>query len=634
MPGTWTETDDRQLWSLRSRKSTSQLATMFGGKTSGAIRSRLKHLQDPEHKAYKRRVAGVAIGQSSAASVPRSYSIGAPVRNLLAQRRVADDFAVGQSSLSFGPPSILNAGRSASPMDVGEIIFGASPSKKAARVSKRKKFDITTGDGVAQRLSAQHRHPMNTNQPKPNRIDPSTLNSDQKAASEYILEGGNAFLTGPAGVGKSYLLNYVIQGLCDKHDHRGATAAAAADPAVVVAASTGIAATHINGVTIHSWSGVRLGVGGARVLLPRVLQNEAACQRWRKARVLVLDEVSMIDGEFFEALDAIGREVRNCRSQPFGGIQIILTGDFFQLPPVSLSRCGFAFESPAWKNAAVKMVELRTVVRQSGDPNFVHLLNRIRLGECPSEITRALENCHVSKKPIPLDGITATKLYCTNKNVDEENNRKLAQLPGKEVRFPSTDSFKGSYSSSAQKQVSQMMDKKVPSDLRLKVGAQVFLTRNMPTYNLVNGFRGIVNSFDKESRSPVVLFSNGVRMMVTEVSAFQGGSSGAMTRTQLPLKLAWCLTVHKSQGMTIERAELQLDDAFDFGQVYVALSRITSLDGLWVRGGQITQNVVKCHPKVKLFYEQNRSASLLDERKVGASVAPSVATDYHEHHAC
>eukprot|EP00979_Chaetoceros_neogracilis_P003270 scaffold577_cov273-Chaetoceros_neogracile.AAC.4 len=565
MPGTWTETDDRQLWSLRSRKSTSQLATMFGGKTSGAIRSRLKHLQDPEHKAYKRRVAGVAIGQSSAASVPRSYSIGAP------------------PSLSFGPRSILNAGRSASPMDVGEIIFGASPSKKAARVSKRKKFDITTGDGVAQRLSAQHRHPMNTNQPKPNRIDPSTLNSDQKAASEYILEGGNAFLTGPAGVGKSYLLNYVIQGLCDKHDHRGIAAAAAADPAVVVAASTGIAATHINGVTIHSWSGVRLGVGGARVLLPRVLQNEAACQRWRKARVLVLDEVSMIDGVFFEALDAIGREVRNCRSQPFGGIQIILTGDFFQLPPVSLSRCGFAFESPAWKNAAVKMVELRTVVRQSGDPSFVHLLNRIRLGECPSEITRVLENCHVSKKPIPLDGITATKLYCTNKNVDEENNRKLAQLPGKEVRFPSTDSFKGSYSSSAQKQVSQMMDKKVPSDLRLKIGAQVFLTRNMPTYNLVNGSR--------------------------EVSAFQGGSSGAMTRSQLPLKLAWCLTV------------------------YVALSRITSLDGLWVRGGQITQNVVKCHPKVKLFYEQNRSASLLDERKVGASVAPSAATDLYKHDA-
>lgn len=565
MPGIWTETADRQLWSLRSSKSTSQLAAIFGGKTSGAIRARLKHLQNPEHKAYKRRV-----GQSSSI-IARSN------RN--------------------------------------------SSNKKFAAASNYKGKATHVAGGVAH-ISAQPIHPIN--QPKLKRIDPSTLNSDQKAASDYILEGGNAFLTGPAGVGKSYLLNFVIQGLRDKHhEHR----VDAADPAVVVAASTGIAATHINGVTIHSWSGVRLGVGGARVLVPRVLQNAAACQRWRNAQVLVLDEVSMIDGVFFEALDAIGREVRGCRSKPFGGIQIILTGDFFQLPPVSLSSCGFAFESPAWNNAAVKMVELQTVVRQSGDQTFVNLLNQIRLGECPSEITRALEDCHVSKKPIPLDGITATKLYCTNKNVDEENNRKLAQLSGKEVRFAAIDSFKGSYSSSAQKNVSQIMDKKVPSDLGLKVGAQVILTRNNSTYNLVNGSRGIVKSFDEKSRSPVVLFTNGVRMTIEEVSTFQGGSSGAMTRTHLPLKLAWCLTVHKSQGMTLTRAELQLDDAFDFGQVYVALSRITSLDGLWVRGGQITQNVVKCHPKVKLFYEQNRGASLLDERKISASVAES-----HNHH--
>jgi ATP-dependent DNA helicase PIF1 len=199
--------------------------------------------------------------------------------------------------------------------------------------------------------------------------------------------------------------------------------------------------------------------------------------------------------------------------------------------------------------------------------------------------------------------------------------------------FNATDEFKGNYSRDAEKSIVQGMDKKMPSQLKLKVGAQVILTRNMPDKNLVNGSRGVVKSFqegrieyDADEKGydpfrryagksetklyPVVHFSNGVKMLVREESVFQGGPAGAMTRSQLPLKLAWSLTVHKSQGMTIERAELQLDDAFDYGQVYVALSRITSLDGLWVRGGRITQSVVKAHPKVKAFYQQNGSSVL------------------------
>ena len=439
-------------------------------------------------------------------------------------------------------------------------------------------------------------------------IDPSTLNADQKAASDYIFSGGNAFLTGAAGVGKSYLLNYLIQGLRQKYSHGETTE----DPTVVVAAETGIAATHINGVTIHSWAGVQLGVGGAAKLVPRVMNNHTACQRWRKARVLILDEVSMIDGMLFDALDAIGKEVRGCFTKPFGGIQLILSGDFFQLPPVSLARSGFAFETNAWKNASIRLVELRTVVRQSGDYKFINLLNRVRVGLCPKDISDVLDECHVSRKALPMeDGILPTKLYCTNRNVDVENDSKLRELPGVTTSFTSYDDYKGNYGNDVKKQISLMMDKKCPSVIHLKVGAQVILTRNMPDFNLVNGSRGIVVSFDEDTiidnsnPYPIVHFTNGVQMKVREETVFQGGASGAMTRRQLPLKLAWSLTVHKSQGMTIERAELQLDDAFDYGQVYVALSRITSLDGLWVRGGRITQSVVKAHPKVALFYQQN-----------------------------
>lgn len=346
--------------------------------------------------------------------------------------------------------------------------------------------------------------------------------------------------------------------------------------------------------------------------------------------MLVLDEVSMIDGMLFEALDAIGREVRGCPSKPFGGVQLVLSGDFFQLPPVSLDACGFAFESPAWTKASVKTIELSTIVRQSGDQSFVHILNQIRVGSCPAMVTYALEACHISRKPLSVDGIVPTKLYCTNRNVDDENKRNLAHLPGNEMLFPASDSFKGNYNADVQRSISQFMDKKVPSELRLKVNAQVILTRNMPYYNLVNGSRGVVASFEERKSDfvagqnnhdhssavctkklyPVVHFSNGVEIMVREESVFQGGSSGAMVRSQLPLKLAWSLTVHKSQGMTIERAELQLDDAFDYGQAYVALSRVTSLEGLWVRGGRITQSVVKAHPKVRSFYERTRSAVL------------------------
>lgn len=590
MSGQWTEEDDRKLWSLRT-KPTSYLAAMFYRK-DGAIRSRLKHLQDPTHKAHLRRVGGGRAGVSS---------------------RFAASAASSSSSRSFMSTSFASS-------------YNIST---AAKNESNGVIDLTRSATAPKSSYAAKSSLISSAAPSSSKqsviIDPSTLNGDQKAASDYIFSGGNAFLTGAAGVGKSYLLNYLIYGLRQKYGESSTSEMmgnkmASADPTVVVAAATGIAATHINGVTIHSWSGVQLGVGGARILVPRVMKNKSACQRWRKAKVLILDEVSMIDGMLFEALDSIGREVRGCPSKPFGGIQLVLSGDFFQLPPVSLNRCGFAFEAPAWTNAAVRIVELRTVVRQSGDRTFINLLNRVRVGDCPKDISDALEECHISRKALPVDGILPTKLYCTNRNVDEENDSKLRELPGNATTFTSIDDFKGVYDGDVKRNIALIMDKKVPSIMHLKVGAQVILTRNMPDVNLVNGSRGIIVSFDggadhdgqikSGSRAnmkvyPIVHFSNGVRMMVREESVFHGGSTGAMTRCQLPLKLAWSLTVHKSQGMTIERAELQLDDAFDYGQVYVALSRITSLDGLWVRGGRITQSVVKAHPKVAAFYQQN-----------------------------
>jgi ATP-dependent DNA helicase PIF1 len=435
----------------------------------------------------------------------------------------------------------------------------------------------------------------------------SALNLGQKAAYLRALAGANLFITGEAGTGKSYLLRSVIAGLEEKHP--GALAATA---------PTGIAASHINGTTIHSWAGIGLGKGTPEALAEKVSKNSGACARWRAAKTLVVDEISMLDASLFSALDLIGRTVRGgCR--PFGGLQVIACGDFFQLPPVSLKFSGFAFQSPAWSASSMATCNLTEVVRQSGDGPFLSLLNEVRRGRLSVASSATLASCHVAKKPLPRDGIAPTRLYCTNRDVDSENAAHLAALPGGEEVFVSGQSWKRApVDAAGEKAFAEAMEKKAPGKLRLKVGAQVLLTRNWAERSLVNGSRGIVVGFETTILSGgggisygvgsgcypgvVVRFDTGAVVTLGPTSTFLASRDGVGARIQLPLKLAWALTVHKSQGMTLTRAELVLEDAFAEGQVYVALSRVVNLKGLWVSGGAITQAAVKAHPAVLAFY--------------------------------
>jgi ATP-dependent DNA helicase PIF1 len=286
--------------------------------------------------------------------------------------------------------------------------------------------------------------------------------------------------------------------------------------------------------------------------------------------------------------------------KPFGGIQLVLVGDFFQLPPVGLGNYGkgFAFQAQAWMACGTRAFVFKEVVRQRNDQAFVAVLNDIRMGKCSDRTRLKLNSCCTSRKPAPKDGIYPTKLYSTNRNVDTENMLKLQKLPGQAHVFNAEDEFIGS--PSERKQLADVMGKKIAQHLHLKLDAQVVLLRNEPTLGLVNGSRGVVMDF--EDSFPKVRFDGGVMHTVKPASYKSKGGAGSMTRWQLPLKLAWALTIHKAQGMTLSRAELMLSDCFEYGQAYVALSRVTSLSGLWLTGDGVQPSAVKAHPDVKEFY--------------------------------
>lgn len=241
-------------------------------------------------------------------------------------------------------------------------------------------------------------------------------------------------------------------------------------------------------------------------------------------------------------------------------------------------------------------VLLCQTVRQASDVQFGKVLNELRIGHVSDEAREMLAKCHVGVKSQPKDGILPTKLYCLNKNVDAENAARLRQLPGAPQILRAHDLCPRNTTPAQM----ALLDKKVPAELHLKVGAQVLHLKNEPNLGLVNGSRGIVEAF--QDGKPVVRFDNGKTACIVVHKFSIGAGRNTLSRFQVPLKLGWALTVHKAQGMTLTRAELQMDDAFEAGQSYVALSRLTGTSGLWIRGASAT-NGVRAHEEVLRYYE-------------------------------
>ncbi|KAK5989155.1 ATP-dependent DNA helicase PIF1 [Cladobotryum mycophilum] len=474
--------------------------------------------------------------------------------------------------------------------------------------------------------------------------DAISLSSEQEHVLDLVVnQNKSVFFTGPAGTGKSVLMRAIINKLRAKYSRE--------PDRIAVTASTGLAACNIGGITLHSFSGIGLGKEDASALVKKIRRNQKAKNRWLRTKCLIIDEISMVDGDLFDKLSQIGRTIRN-NGRPWGGIQLILTGDFFQLPPVpdgaQKRDVKFAFESATWGTSIDHTIGLTQVFRQR-DPEFARMLNEMRLGQISQATVEAFR---ALARPLQFDdGVESAELFPTRAQVDGSNERKLRELPGKSYRFDSLDTGDQVI---RDKLLSNMM---APKSLELKVNSQVMLIKNLDE-SLVNGTLGKVVAFSDEKtfdmnspdsfdsdmpdamakarkklgafghdgdssssvqKFPVVQFiaTDGVSRVILcqpeEWKVELPNGEVQAKRTQLPLILAWALSIHKAQGQTLERVTVNLGKVFEKGQAYVALSRATSQQGLRVLGFDKTK--VMAHPRVITFYRQLYSAEEALARK-------------------
>lgn len=393
----------------------------------------------------------------------------------------------------------------------------------------------------------------------------------QARALEILQTGANAFLTGEPGAGKSYTVEQFKKWL----DTQGKEYA--------ITASTGIAASHIDGKTIHSWSGLGIRRGLNKEALDGVARNHWIVQKIKPVKVLVIDEISMLDAVVINDISNILQVVHN-NKKPFGGIQVVFVGDFFQLPPVvkGNEERRFAFEAEAWIMANPQICYLTEQHRQS-DGVFLEVLSAMRTCSITEEHKAILAGCLNHKKP-------ETRLYTHNADVDRLNSDELAKLTGKPHEYKMQEW-------GDEKLIETLKRNCIsPEKLILKEGAVVMFTRNNFDAGYVNGSIGKVTGFSKGG-DPIVKLQSGmtVRPELAEWTWTQRREVKAYIR-QLPLKLAWAVTVHKSQGMSLDSAAIDLTSVFEFGQGYVAISRVRTLEGLCLKG--LNDNVYMMHPKV------------------------------------
>jgi len=437
------------------------------------------------------------------------------------------------------------------------------------------------------------------------------LSDEQNEAYNKYIEGKNIFITGPGGSGKSELIRKIYRDAKEKGKN------------ISVCALTGCAAVLLQckAKTIHSWAGIGLGSGTIEANIKKVTDKEFKKKNWKETQILIIDEVSMLSLKLFEMLDRIGRKVRKCESRPFGGIQLIFSGDFYQLPPVGnkdeIETMQFCFESEIWNEVFPfeNQIQLIKIFRQA-DPIYAGILNQIREGRLKrSSNDKLLE--YVGKT-IPEDSlIRPTKLFPTKNKVEAINNNEMLALSSEEKAYkvkpvldlPMTKYEREKRSRYNEKDIQAELaylqgNLLCDSEIHLKIGAQVMCVVNidleLPSGEMLcNGSQGIVTGF-VENGLPVIKFKNGIEQVMAR-HIWPSENIPGIGVAQIPLILAWALTIHKAQGATLDLAEIDVGSGiFECGQTYVALSRIKSLEGLYLTSFDASK--IRIHKKVKEYY--------------------------------
>lgn len=425
---------------------------------------------------------------------------------------------------------------------------------------------------------------------------------EQKSVLSAVREGSSVFITGSAGTGKTKLLTEIVKLLKELHT----------PSKVFVTASTGISAFAIRGQTLHSFAGIRNNANCDPENLLNVIKRGRARRNWRKVKALVIDEISMVDAKLFDDLEFVARKIKDV-NEPWGGIQLVVVGDFCQLPPVHNESnhkelnhkksedviMKYAFEADCWNDSFDLEIELTKIFRQS-DPRFIGLLQAIRKGESDHPDLALLEE-HCSKTECDP---SAVQLFPLKKIVERVNEKKLRSLGKDGVFYRAVDSGEDHW----KKQLEQGI---APEEVTICEGARVMLVKNLHTWKgLVNGATGTVVGFKKavdlddvcsDNWLPIVQFDSGKMLtMKPEEWHVMDGNKILARRKQIPLILAWALSIHKCQGMTLDKAIIDLSGAFGCGMTYTALSRVKGLDGLHLIG--FKREMIRADHRVLEFY--------------------------------
>lgn len=390
----------------------------------------------------------------------------------------------------------------------------------------------------------------------------------QETALKLLKAGENVFLTGSAGAGKTYTLNQYINYL------------KARKVSVAITASTGIAATHMNGMTIHTWAGIGIKDFLSEEDLKRMKERKYLKEHLENAQVLIIDEISMLHAKQLNLVNQVLKYFKES-DEAFGGIQVIVAGDFFQLPPVGKNdernRDKFCFMSDAWVEAKFRVCYLTEQHRQGND-YLNDILNAIRAQAIGTEHRNALQGTLHQEI-----GDTYTRLYTHNMDVDSINFRHLNEIDNEPRQFDAQCDGNDKLIETLKSSV------RAPETLTLKKHAKVMFVKNNFDLGYINGSLGEVIGFEEDDEFgvlPKVKLTDGTTLLVEPETWSVDNEAGKTIASfqQIPLRLAWAITIHKSQGMTLEAAEIDLSHTFEKGQGYVALSRLKTLDGLRLKG--------------------------------------------------